>query len=150
MTEVVAIDPVVSEPESPIAGAVEYPIHKLVNLAQLEDELRAALDSKQQLVTALTGPDRPLEIPSESNPMSLWLKPASASAAVVQKVLDEHQPQNNYGTPKVLTDFDAVFAKVLENPEANLTAKEQKALLIGLTVKWHQQSIVSVPVHLQP
>lgn len=119
---------------SPIPGATPFQVAKPVNLPQLEAEIATAL-GVASVTSVLVGPqDGSLPLSAE-NYYVLWLMPSSADQGVVYQAISDHTPNPNWGVSSVARDFDAVWAKLLDNPEAPLGGTEQEQLLRGLAFR---------------
>lgn len=120
--------------ESPIPGSTAFKVTKMVNLGQLEAELSTALGAPS-LQAVLVGPQDRNQPLDETNYYVLWLMPSSANEMTVYRVIADHQPDQNWGVPTVVRDFEVVWQKLLADPEAPLTNAEQLSLLRGLVFR---------------
>jgi hypothetical protein len=110
------------------------PLTKVVNLTQLADELRTALDKVVQI--AQLGPDGdPYAPPSEDNPAELAISPADVDAAVVEQVITDHNPDEAYGVPKVEQDFTATMQAVVDDNQVALDEDQIQAAVRGLLLR---------------
>jgi hypothetical protein len=146
MTEPTKADPSFT-PESdygdpPLEGARSYRLVKPINLAQLDAEIAAATET-EQLDVVLTGPDDPSQLIAVDNPALLWLRPGNLDQAVVAATIEAHQSDPQWGVPQVMKAFDAVWAKLQDDPEAKLTPTEVRTLAVGTAFKFNAAAQVA-------
>jgi hypothetical protein len=113
--------------DSPLPNALPYKLTKPVNLAQLQHEIQVATDA-EDVQTALVGP-------YPDGVSALWVLPPSLEADTVEQAIADHEPDPGWGVPKVEKDYQAVMAKLLDDPEAELSQDELVALVRGLAIR---------------
>jgi hypothetical protein len=110
----------------PDVESVHFELTKVVNQSQLHSELETALDQSIQLATSKTPGD-------EFG--TLWLVPGGLDKAVIQRVIDDHVPEQEWGVPQSTRDYFALLRKVSEDPEADLTTAEVQTAIKGLLLR---------------
>ena len=122
-------DAVVEEtPWSPFPDQETAQFHtdKSLRQAQLHAELEQALDQTIQLSTAST-PGEPGE--------RLWIVPATVDAEIVERVLEDHVPDPNWGVPQSTRDWFDIQRRVREDPEVELSERDIQTVLKGLLLR---------------
>lgn len=119
---------------SPIQGASPFQLTKVANLPQLEAELAVALGI-QSVYAVMVGPGDPTQPMSSENFTVLWVSPSAVDPQTVYNTIAAHVPDPDWGVPKVINDFNAVWALLTENPEMTLDSEQQTQLLLGLVFR---------------
>jgi hypothetical protein len=110
----------------PDQETAQFHVEKEIRQVQLHDELEKALDRPIQISSAST-PGEPGEL--------VWIVPADVDTEVVEKVLEEHVPDPNWGIPQATRDWFDIQRRVLEDPDIELSAQEVQTVLKGLLLR---------------
>ena len=113
-------------PPFPDTESANFTLTKQVNQAQLHHELEEALGVPIQLSTSKT--------PGEDEE-TLWLVPGDVAEDTVQQVIDDHEPDQEWGVPKATRDYFALLRKVSEDPDTDLTAEEIQTAVKGILLR---------------
>jgi hypothetical protein len=121
-----------TQPESPLLNAAQFPLTSPVELVQLEAEINSVVGAG---VTgfALTGPADPSQPISTTNQAILWVSPANLDLASIGTVVDSHSPNEPTQTP-----FMDLLVKLAAEPDAALTEDEKDLLLRGTAQLAHR------------
>lgn len=120
------------EQPPPFDDMISLELTRPVELAQLQAEIAKAVH--QNIQVAQTGPQEMAPI-SEDNPAGLAVSPGSVDRATVQKVIDEHTPQEGYGIPEEYRKFLELLDRIGYDPEMELTDDELKTAVRGLLIR---------------
>lgn len=133
----------VQPPPPPFDDQLTFPLTKPINLAQLGDEIQAALS--EAVRTAQVGPDDPMAPISQDNQATLAVSPSDVDAAAVTTVIEDHQPTDGYDVPEHVKDFDALLNRIVNEPDAELSGDDLRVAIRGLMLR-----VGSVSILLQP
>lgn len=125
MTETTTTEP--SWSPYPDSDAAHFPIAKEINQSQLHNELEKALGMQVQLSTTKERLD--------AVDGYLWLVPSTVDGDVVTSTLEKHVADPEWGIPQSTKDYIALVRKVMEDPEAELSAFEVQVGIKGLLLR---------------
>lgn len=126
-----------SDPVQPFDDQVTFQIVKPFGLAQLIDEITTAL--KREINVAQLGPDDQFGPISETNPVTLAVSPSSVNQSKVQQAIDAHQPVEGYDVPAHEKAFSELRQRVLDEPDAELSAEDIAVAIRGLLLRDSQR-----------
>lgn len=110
----------------PDQETAQFHTEKKIGQAQLHSELETALDKVIQISSAST--------PGEPG-QTVWIVPADVDAEIVEQVLEDHEPDPNWGVPQATRDWFDIQRRVLEDPDVELTSQEIQTVLKGLLLR---------------
>lgn len=138
MTDVTPTEEATEEPQAPVEEEPKpwspfpdqdpaiFDVTKPVNESQLHDELEKALDIPVQLSTSQT---------PGSSASTLWLVPGDVDREKVQEVIDQHEPNPEWGVPSSTRDFIALVRKIIEDESYELSEDEVQTAIKGLILR---------------
>lgn len=126
-----------STPVQPFDDQVTFQIVKPFGLAQLIDEITTAL--KREINVAQLGPDDQFGPVSETNPVTLAVSPSAVDQTKVQSAIDAHQPVEGYDVPVHEKKFSELRQRVLDEPDAPLSAEDIAVAIRGLLLRDSQR-----------
>lgn len=109
-------------PPAPFQSAVQVPLDRIVNLAQLTDEIAAAT---KRVVHLAVGTDA-------EGVSTLSVSPGGVNASLVADVVAKHEPQSDYGVSPIEKRFTELLALVTEEDDPVMTPVDIQAAVVGL------------------
>jgi hypothetical protein len=117
----------------PFESQATFPLTTTIKLDQLTDEIRAALH--RQVNVAQIGPEDFRAPISEDNPAELAVSPGDVDDPTVTQTINDHEPDDGYGIAAHVRDFDALVARVANDPETALSAEDVEQGIRGLLLR---------------
>lgn len=117
-------------PPPAYADQATFEIDKPINLAQLASEIQQGV--RKQVNVAQLGPQDQAAPISADNKVEIAVSPGSVNADTVNQVIADHEPQEGWGVPTYIRDFDALLLRVANEPDETLSGDDLELAVRGL------------------